>query len=174
MDSDFLDDVLREGGDLPWYGDVVAVRQSQPAVCPLAASIHLSVSRHNKKGLRPAGDADRFEQGQRLGEHRQLDLGAFEAAQLVLVVQAPNEDLGGVGGDTFGFGLVTSSSSSAGGGPRLGIVVFFRVRHQERVTGRELIFLTPALALHLQPVNLAVNATVPAGFHCDLDVPKKP
>ena len=90
-----LDDVLRDGGELPGTGHVVAVAQAQPPVGSLPAGEDFPLVGDEKQGLGAAGYGDRVERGENVREDWELDLGTFQTSQLVLVVEAPHEGLDG-------------------------------------------------------------------------------
>ena len=91
MHGDLLDDVLRDGGELTRAGHVITVTQSQPPVGSLTAGKHLTLVGNQKEGLGAASNGDRIEGGENVREDWQLDLGPLQSAQLVFVVEAPDE-----------------------------------------------------------------------------------
>ena len=59
-------------------------------------TVHLALVGHEEQRLGAPGDGDRVEGGEDVREDGQLDLGALQTPELVLVVEAPDEGLDGV------------------------------------------------------------------------------
>ena len=69
-----------------------ASNPTQHRIPGAAQRTHPAVLGHDERALAAAGDLRWLQATQRLRRYRQLDLGALQAAQLVLVVEAPDED----------------------------------------------------------------------------------
>ena len=79
---------------------------------------------HGEERLGPAGDVNRLQVAEGVRRHGQLDLGPLQAAELILVVEAPHVDLGGLRVSLAVAYAARASSPGVGRGAGVALALF--------------------------------------------------